>query len=252
MSEIVKVRRFNNAGIEAVRQLIGKIRLDNDLHSVEAKALLFNTLLTDDVKPAPEVDLEQTFSTKIEMIDYFLPILSDDFLAKHRKNTGLWTWLAIAYYKQFLKTKNNIPQVATDCCWIFDPDEYRFSRRHFVAGTIYLHRDFGHTLSDGLEMFFAGEPYLFGGLLDAITYKEEFARIPAMLQIAVWLYYKPDSVKKVKPGAATQNRPGTVRELARMADQFAMTYDIFNAEDAGKLWNLLPAQFDKFKGGVQH
>jgi hypothetical protein len=101
-------------------------------------------------------------------------------------------------------------------------------------------------------MFFAGEPYLFGGLLDAITYKEEFARIPAMLQIAVWLYYKPDSPKKVKPGAATQDKPGTVRELARMADQFAMTYDIFNAEDAGKLWNLLPAQFDKFKGDAQH
>lgn len=252
MSEIVKVRRFNKAGIEAVRQLLGKIRSDNDLHSDEAKALLFNTLLTDDVKPAPEVDLEQAFSTKMDMIDYFSPILSDDFLAKYRKDSGLWTWLAIAYYKQFLKTKNNIPQVATDCCWIFDPDEYRFSRRHFVAGTIYLHRDFSHTLGDGLEMFFAGEPYLFGGLLDAITYKEEFARIPAMLQTAVWLYYKPDSVKKVKPGAATQDKPGTVRELARMADQFAMTYDIFNAEDAGKLWNLLPAQFDKFKGGVQH
>ena len=63
---------------------------------------------------------------------------------------------------------------------------------------------------------------------------------------------KPDSVKKVKPGAATQDKPGTVRELARMADQFAMTYDIFNAEDAGKLWKLLPAQFDKFKGDAEH
>jgi hypothetical protein len=252
MSENIKVRCFNKAGIEAVRQFLSKIRTDNDLHSDEAKALLSDLNLTESVKAAPEINLEQTFATKMDMIGYFTPIFHDDLMTKHQRDSGLWTWLAIAYYKQFLKSKNSILQVATDCCWIFDPDEYRFSRRHFIAGTMYLYRDFGHAVSEGLEMFFAGEPYLFGGLLDAITYKEEFARIPAMLQIAVWLYYKPDSPKKVKPGAATQDKPGTVRELARMADQFAMTYDIFNAEDAGKLWNLLPAQFDKFKGDAQH
>lgn len=252
MSDMAKVRCFNKAGMEAVRQLLVKIRADNDLHTEEAKALLTDRLLTEDVKNAPEVDLDRTFASKMDMIAYFSPIFDDDFMSRHQKDAGTWTWLAVAYYKQFLKSKNSIYQVATDCCWIFDPDEYRFSRRHFVAGTMYLHRDFGHAVSEGLEMFFAGEPYLFGGLLDAITYKEEFARIPAMLQTAVWLYYKPDSVKKVKPGAATQDKPGTVRELARMADQFAMTYDIFETEDAGKLWNLLPAQFDKFKGDAKH
>ncbi len=252
MSEYVKIRRFNKVGIVAVRQFLARIRVDNNPYPNEAKELLSNSLYSESVKDAPKVDLEEPFPTKIAMINYFNRTFAGDFFAKHQKDSGIWTWLAIAYYKQFLKSKNNILQVATDCCWVFDPDEYRFSRRHFVAGTMYLYRDFSNAVSEGLEMFFAGEPYLFGGLLDAITYKEEFARIPAMLQTAVWLYYKPDSVKKVKPGAATQDKPGTIRELARMADQFAMTYDIFNAEDAGKLWNLLPAQFDKFKGGVQH
>ena len=252
MSEIVKVCSFNRAGIDAVRKFLGTIRADNDLHSDDAKSLLTSNIYTEAVKNAPEIDLDRQFSTKMDMIEYFTPIFDDAFMLKHQKDSGVWTWLAIAYYKQFLKSKNSILKVATDCCWIFDPDEYRFSRRHFVAGTMYLHRDFGHSVSDGLEMFFAGEPYTFGGLLDAITYKEEFARIPAMLQTAVWLYYEPDSVKKVKSGAATQDKPGTVRELARMADHFAMTYDIFNVEDAGKLWNLLPAQFDKFKGNAKH
>lgn len=254
MSEVVKVRKFKEAGIIAVRDLLSKIRSDNELHSEEVRSLLLdeNKCFTESVKDAPKIDLSRTFPTKMEMIDYFTPILTDELLAKFRRDTGFWTWLAIAYYKQFLKTKNNILKVATDYCWVFDPDEYRFSRRHFVAGTMYLHRDFGYAVKDGLEMFFAGEPSSFGGLLDAVTYREEFARIPAMLQIAVWLYYNPDSQSKVKPGAATQGKPGTIRELARMADQFAMTYDIFDAEDAGKLWNLLPAQFDKFKGNAQH
>lgn len=252
MSEIVKIRKFNNPGLVAVRELLSKIRADNDLHCDEAKSLLTDPLLTENVKNAPEVDLEKTFSTKMEMIDYFTPILTDEVLARFQWDSGFWTWLAIAYYKQFLKSKNSIWKVATDCCWVFDPGEYRFYRRHFIAGTMYLHRDFGHAVKEGVDMFFAGEPYLFGGLLDAITYKEEFARIPAMLQIAVWLYYNPGSASKVKPGSATQGKPGTVRELTRMADQFAMTYDIFDAEDAGKLWNLLPSQFDKFKGDADH
>ena len=252
MSNIVKIRKFNELGLNAVKTLLSTIRNDNELHSDEMKELLLDNFFSKDVKDAPEVDLEKTFASKMEMIDYFTPILTDDVLARFRRDAGFWTWLAIAYYKQFLKSKNSILKVATDCCWVFDPDEYRFSRRHFVAGTMYLHRDFGHAVSDGLDMFFAGEPYSFGGLLDAITYKEEFARIPAMLQVAVWLYYNPDLPSKVKPGAANQNKPGTIRELSRMADQFAMTYDIFDAKDAGKLWNLLPSQFDRFKGNARH
>ncbi len=252
MSESVKVRKFTKAGEDEVKRLLTQIREDKSLHAEDVKTLTFNSSHTKEMDDAPEIDLGREFSTKMEMIEYFSPIFDEAFMENHQKDSGLWTWLAMAYYKRFLKTKNNIPQVATDCCWIFDPDEYRFSRRHFVAGTMYLYRDFSHAVSDGIEMFFAGEPYLFGGLLDAVTYREEFARIPAMLQTVVWLYYKPDSAKKVKPGAATQDKPGTVRELARMADHFAMTYDIFDAEDASKLWNLLPSQFDKFKGDAKH
>ena len=252
MSNIVKVRKFNELGLIKVRELLSAIRSDNDLHTDEMKALLLNAVFTKSVKDAPEVDLDKTFASKMEMINYFSPILTGDILDQHQKEAGFWTWLAIAYFKQFLKSKTSILKLATDYCWVFEPDEYRFFRRHFVAGTMYLHRDFGHAVSEGLEMFFAGAPYSFGGLLDAITYKEEFARIPAMLQIAVWLYYDPNSASKVKPGAANQNKPGTIRELTRMADQFAMTYDIFEAEDAGKLWNLLPSQFDRFKGNAQH
>ena len=80
MSEIVKVRSFNKAGIDAVRQLLGKIRADNDLHSDDAKALLSNTLLTEDVKNAPEIALGRQFSSKMDMIGYFTPIFDDTFM----------------------------------------------------------------------------------------------------------------------------------------------------------------------------
>ena len=118
-------------------------------------------LPTEKVKDAPETDIARQFAAKMEMIGYFMPVFADAFMSKHRKDSGVWTWPAVACCKQFLESKNNILEVATDCCWIFDPGEYRFSRRHFIAGAMYLHRDFGHAVSDGLEMFFAGEPYAF-------------------------------------------------------------------------------------------
>ena len=259
---MIKVRKFNKTGLEAVRALLSEIRADNNLYTDRMTALLCQDNLTEEIENAPEIDLEKTFETKIGMINYFYKhILTDAVLDKFQKDAGFWTWLAIAYYEQFLKNRNGISRVATDYCWIFDPYEYRFSRRHFVAGTMYLYRDFRHMLgvedgekndANGLDMFFAGEPYSFGGFLDAITYKEEFARIPAMLQIAVWLYYDPKSEKKIKTGASSQGKPGTIRELTRMVDQFALTYDIFEIESAGKLWNLLPSQFNGFKGDAKH
>lgn len=252
MSEMINVRVFKPAGIAAVRQLLADIRSDNNIYADRAKSILSNPNYSSELKDRVQIDLEQSFETKMDLIRYFDSIFNEEFLNKYKKSEGLWTWLALAYYKQFLKTKKNILEVAADCCWVYDPDEYRFARRHFIAGAVYLHNDFKCINQDGIEVFFAGEPNTFGGFIDAITYREEFARIPAMLQIAVWLYHKPDSPKKVKPGATNQKKPGTVRELTRMADQFAMTYDIFAAEDASKLWKLLPTQFDRFKGDAQH
>lgn len=252
MSEKVKIREFNKSGIAAVRQLLIDVRTDGNIYSDRARSILDNPELSSPVKDGLHIDLEQSFPSKMDLIRYFEGILNGDMLNKYKKNVGFWTWLAFAYYKQFLKTKKDAPKVSAEYCWVYDPDEYRFARRHFVAGSVYLHNDFKSINQDGIEVFFAGEPNTFGGFIDAITYREEFARIPAMLQTAVWLYYKPDSTKKVKPGAANQKKPGTVRELTRMADQFAMTYDFFSAEDASKLWKLLPSQFDRFKGDANH
>ena len=81
MSEIVKVRSFNRAGIAAVRQLLGNIRADNDLHSDDAKALLSNPILTEEVKNAPEIDLDRQFAAKMDMIGYFTPIFDEAFMA---------------------------------------------------------------------------------------------------------------------------------------------------------------------------
>lgn len=252
MATRLKARKFNKEGIDIVKQILSEIRENKKIPSDRLSSIIIDDNYTKEIEESIEVDLDFNFSTKIELIDYFASILSDTFLSKHRKDTGFWTWLAITYYKQFLKHKGSEVQISAEYCWIYDSKEYRYSRRHFIAGAIYLNNDFESLGEEGKELFFTSKPNEFGGFIDAVTYKEEFARTPAMLQVAVWLYYDKESPKKMKSGVTSQNKPGTIRELTRMADQFAMTYDFYSLEDASKLWKLLPPQFDKFKGSAQH
>lgn len=252
MSEIVRIRKFKETGLAVVKGVLQKIRETNNIQSETVKSILLDPHYSANIDEDIGIDLTAKFSQKMDVINTLMPKFDDAFLAKYRQDRGLWTWLAMVYHTQFMKTKKSIFSVAADYCWIYDPEMYRFSRRHFIAGTIYLYKDFEGACDWAKEILFSGEPWLFSGFLDAITYKEEGFRLPALLQVAAWLYYDPNSSKKIKYGSTSQDKPGALRELIRVVAQFAMTYDFSSKEDASKLWNKLPGQFKKFKGDSIH
>ncbi len=249
----MKVRKFNKLGLQEVRNILEKVRQEGDLCAKQMFGILTDSTYTNLIDEKIEIDPDQLFETKLDMVNYLMPILSNDFLEKYKRDSGVWTWIAIAYYGQLQKrSKKAKIENGAVYCWVYNYDQFRESRRHFIAGPMYLYYDFCQAHVENIEVFFSAPPNEFGGFIDAVSYKEEFARIPAMLQVASWLYYDSEAKNKIKRGATGQGKPGTIRELTRMSDHFAMTYDIFNVEDAGKFWNLLPAQFNRFKGNAQH
>ena len=228
------------------------MRCDKALYrDLVADAVNGPEFLEDDPLPV-EIDLDRTFASKQEFIDYFKSVVPSGFIDGHRKDSGLWTWLAFAFAPQLATTSRNIVRIATDVCWIFDPEEYRFSRRHYLAGPILI----SETLKDcdaGIrDILFSAPLNEYGGFLDAITYKMEGTQTPALLQVASWLYYNPSTAKKIKTGTISQTRPGALRELIRVVAQLNMTRDFYGVEDAHELWSVLPDQFDKFKGDAIH
>lgn len=248
---ILKVRKFTKAGILGARTLLAKIRANNQLYTEEINRLILDKDFTKSIDETIWIDTEKTFETKLDLIAYFSPLFPPQLLHKYKTDAGLWTWLAMAYHHLFLKRVKNILTCAKDGRWIYDPEAYRDSRKHYIAGPLYLSDDFKLD-EEGNETFFSESPQIFGPFIDAITLAPRFARIPAMRQIAVWLYHSPNTKNKLKRGAATQGKPGTIRELTRIVDHFDMTYDIFDTEDAKQFWNMLPKQFTKFKGNVEH
>lgn len=246
------VRAFTADGLAQAESLLKKMRTDRRLCAEEVSELLEDPQYSHPVEPGLRIDRARDFATKQELCEYFTTIFSETFLQENRKNAGLWTWLAFAYFRLFVKATKSGARIASNPRWIYDFEVYRLSVRHYVAGPLYLWLDF-HNADDAVQdMLFSSPPAEFGGFVDAITYKMEGTRIPATMQVAAWLYYDPRNPKRLKKGATAQDRPGTIRELLRVVSQLTQTRDFYGVGDAGEMWNILPAQFDVFKGGAKH
>jgi len=245
----IQVRRINSSGLHRLADLLSEIRSGA---SEKTKLAVFvdDVEYTEVMSEAVAVDASKEFQCQQEMIDYFLSIFPRDFLIQVRKDAGFWTWLAVLYREQFLKGRKGKP--GANPCWIFEPDNYRLFRRHYIAGAVYLALDFEKCSPQAKEILFTGSPTAFGAFRDAITYNQEVARLPALMEVASWLYYTPATQKKFKAGSTPQDKPGTIRDLIHVIRHFAKTQDIHGVGDAPILWNLLPSQFDKFKEGAVH
>ena len=246
---LTEVRYFTDVGIEQVAALLKKIRTDKELYKDDVEELVNDPEYTKKLSGSYKIDRAHAFETKKDLCEYFMGIFDSESLEANRKNAGLWTWLALAYYSQFVKAVKGVVKLASNARWIYDHDNYRLSVRHLVAGPVYLYQDFYDTSDEVKDMLFFTSPKEFGGFIDAITYKMEGTRMPALMQAAADLYYDPVSPKRIKKGVTSQDKPGTVRELLRVVSQLAQTRDFYNASDAVELLRILPLQFDRFKSG---
>jgi len=225
------------------------MRSENDICKTEQDELLEDPQSTEVVPGSFKIDRERIFATKLELCEYLTSVFGDEFIENNRSNSGLWTWLAFAFSGQFLKSRRDILEVASNPRWIYDRGNYRYSIRHFIAGALYLYHDFHAIGEDVKDMLFSSSPREFGRLVDAMTYKMEGTRSPVAVKMIAKLYYDPSVSRKFKSGAVSQDKPGTIRELLRVISQIGMTRDFYSADDADELWRILPSQFDGFKNG---
>ena len=244
----VPVRAINDAGIERFSRFLADIR-KGEKRGKELFDLVSDPEYSSEISGEFGLNPDCEFKTQKDMIAEFRNRLGDEFIKAHRKDQGFWTWAALFYHPQILKSAR---KPGADSCWIYDPENYREFRRHYLAGTIYLHEDFANCCPEAQEILFSGKLTAFGGMRDAITYNQEVARIPAVMEVVAWLYYDPSTQKKFKAGSTPQDKPGTIRDLIHVVGHFAKTRDFHGVEDAPELWRLLPEQFTKFKGSAVH
>ena len=249
----LSVRSFTAEGIAHVTDLLRKMRIEEAVLEDEVDELVNDIEYSRQLDENIKINPDKVFKTKLELCEYFTKVFTSDFLAEHRRDKGLWTWLAMAYFKQFVvKGKKDRDKIVSDARWIYQPQSLMVWRRHFIAGNVYLYLDFKHIGKELQEMFFgAGHLAQFNTITDILTHVSEVYQAPAALQVAAWLYYNPDSKAKIKTGA-TGLGGGAARRLTTVAQQFALTWDFKEANSASELWNKLPPEFAKYKGENKH
>lgn len=257
-ANLTPVRYFTPDGLDEVAKLLKTIRTDKTLHRDEVEDLL------DDPQYAKSLDREgdpvrhaidrtRVFATKLELCEYFTGIFDNAFLETNRKNAGLWTWLALAYYSQFVKTKGGIVELTADARWIFDHENFQNGRRHYIAGNVYLYLDIKDAGKEAVEMFLVAGPVTqFNTITDIMTHVQAGVQSPAVMKVAGWLYYNPESKNRIKRGTTTDGKSGAARRLTTVVQQLDVTWDFYDLSNASKLWKKLPEEFDEFKNGVEH
>lgn len=247
------VRSFTPEGIAHVTDLLREMRLNETVLQADVDELVNDIEYTTVVDEKLKINPDKVFATKLELCEYFTKIFTSDFLVQHRQDRGMWTWLALVYFKQFvMKSKKNKDKIVSDARWIYQPHSLMVWRRHFIAGNIYLYLDFKHIGKELQEMFFVAGPLAqFNTITDILTHVSEVYQAPAALQVATWLYYDGENKSKIKSGT-TGLGGGSARRLTTVAQQFALTWDFKEASSASELWDKLPHEFAKFKGESVH
>ena len=240
---LTQVCAFTKDGLAEVAKLLKTIRTDKTLHKQEVEDLLDDPQYA---KPLTghTIDRGRIFKTKLELCEYFTSIFDNAFLESHRKDSGLWTWLALAYYPQFVKTKRDVVQLATDARWIFDQEIYRLARRHFIAGALYFYVSSHKWSETEIDILFRGSISEISRFEDVLTYLPDSARNPAFVRAAVKLYYDSAARSKVKRGTFNKEKPGNIWQYLRVYQQLRETRDFFAPEDADMLLRILPRQFN--------
>ena len=241
------VRAFTEQGIARVTDLLREMRIEEAVHQDAVDELVKDNQYAKPLEDGIKINPDKEFATKLELCEYFTKVFTPDFLAEHRRDKGLWTWLAMVYFKQFVKTKNNIAKIVTDARWVFEPNNYRFARRHFIAGTVYLFQNIGGNGLDVNDMFFGGTVNELSRFVDVLTYLPECVRDPSFLLAAVKLYYDPSLKSKVKRGAFNRDNAWSVWQYLRVYQQLSETHDFSAKEDLKKMLSILPKQFDCLK-----
>ncbi len=235
-----KVRRLNEAGIGRFTQYIaggasGPIPLE---------------LLTDQATSEPLsrdiVLVPRTFANRIEFGRALVSLLAPLDAASVSVDRGLWSALALYWFEQLCPPNSSGTRTPDrEYRYVLSAD-YRHYYRHLVRSPWQLCRDHGENArflllaaSDGPEPL-----RRHGEILEQLGSVQSIIRSRPIIAAAALLYGDRTTGRPVR-GAAGSGA-GSARRLARVLRQLDLTFDP-ELMPEGKLIELLPEEFDKFK-----
>ena len=243
----MKMRRFTSAGIIAVKDFLADIKASGQLDLVRRDQLLIGPL-TEPIPALADLDLDtaRIFDTTFAFCEYFHSLIKDRMPLSYRTDVGFWTWLAMVYLGQLVKSRRGRVDVGDLTRYIPAPESYRDYYRHLLAGAFQIYEQYNLIGNPGIcktLLWKALDTY--GDVYEQIASRQWMVQNPAIVDSLNKLYFDNGKMK-LKPNSGGPC-PGAARRLVVAIDQLGMTRDFYEIEDASELIRILPKEFDRFK-----
>lgn len=241
----MKLCRFNDKGIAAVRELLPQIKTVDDL--ARAEALVSTADLFEPIPALADIDLDASriFPTTFAFCEYFHTLMKDHRPLDYRTDVGFWTWLAMVYVRQLVKIDGEKIDTGDASRLIYIPMVYGKSHRHLLASPFYLFAMYPDN-PKLTEVPLLHSPSSPGDIFENIVARQVISQNPAFLR-AIRLLYLNEKTRSIRPKVAGPGQKGGIRRFTDIVDQFGMTRDFCRQEDALEFIKILPQEFDPFK-----
>ncbi|MBX7073717.1 MAG: hypothetical protein K1X71_11275 [Pirellulales bacterium] len=232
----MRLRQFNQQGIEAFRRFLAECR--QTPATLVPTALLEDDSMTELVRPSIEVAPRQ-FANKREAAEYLTALLAPLPAHEVEANAGLWTWLTLFYFEGVCPASDNRRIVKNDYRYIYEPNNTRHYYRHLlcIAWRILQIAPVYNRL------FLVGPVSKLEKSTEEVMKRLFLTRIPCIFEVIDRLYWDPVTGRQRRRIVDTKPQRGDLRHrLPAMIRQLEKTYDL-QSLSADQLIELLGSEF---------
>ena len=227
------IRKFNEKGIERLKQtLIACKSKSNKISKVEInkiKELLFDTKLSVEIKADINYEPDLIFDSAMKVGKYYFEHLSD-IDNKLRNDNGLWTWLCISSFENYLKpVANELFVLGAVDKYIFNINDYQRYYRHPVYMPYQIYSRFQESLAS--EMFLEKPPYVSGEFLEGFASRQNLFSNDSLIRMLSEKVYNPKKGKfPNKFLGKDRKHPSSVAYMTIWEKQVSMNFDLFECD----------------------
>jgi hypothetical protein len=213
----MEFRRFNDAGVEAFRDHLARLRENGALPT--PTHLLTNPDLTEPLHPRVAGE-PRAFASRMEFARWLYHLDEASGMALPRDDRGFWSWLSLAIFDQTCpKNDRGVRKAGADARYIPELGNFHRRYRHLLANPydiFLLHRD----QPSRAMIVMNGPLHLFGDLIEQIC-SRQIVRCPGAMELASHLFLGSNGA--VKRGVSGKT---VARRLAPLMNQYRLTWDL--------------------------
>lgn len=239
----MKFRRLTASAMDGLEDLLNQ--------QLEKDTLDLTSYLEDDANAElmeeladTEFDPNKQFEHAYDAAEYFYGILSTAINpALLLKDANFWTWLALVYLPQLVSVSKGKKTFGEIAHIRFFPDDWTSYYRHYLAGPFYVYYAYRNN-PQVCKAVLWNKPNVRGDVREQFMARQRIVQNPAFMAVINRLYFDEEKQRN-KKGAGGKDG-GSPRRFAVAVDQFGLTKDFFEPEDAERFLEILPKEFNRF------